>query len=170
MAEVFISYASKDKGFALDLNAALQKLKRETWIDWRSTPDSAEWRAEIFAAIEASYNFLFIISPDSLHSWMCEQEVAHAVANRKRMVTILLREIGRELITLQGHSSAVRGLALSRDGKILISGGTDGLMQVYAMDIDLLMSLARTRVTRNLTPEECRKYLHRDECPAQSRE
>jgi len=44
MAEVFISYARADQGFARDLNNALQKLKRETWIDWRSIPDSSEWR------------------------------------------------------------------------------------------------------------------------------
>src|SRR5271155_5455350 len=93
MAEGFISYASNDKGFALDLNAALQKLKRETWIDWRSIPDSAQWRAEIFAAIEAADNFLFIVSPDSLRSWMCGQEVSHAVANKKRVVTILYHPV-----------------------------------------------------------------------------
>ena len=62
MAEVFISYARTDQGFAHDLNAALQKLQRDTWIDWRSIPDSAQWRAEIFAAIEAADNFLFIIT------------------------------------------------------------------------------------------------------------
>jgi hypothetical protein len=33
------------------------------------------------------------------------------------------------------------------------------------MDIDLLMALARSRVTRNLTVEECQKYLHLDEVP-----
>jgi hypothetical protein len=89
MADVFISYARTDQGFARDLNNALQKLQRDTWIDWRSIPDSAQWRAEIFAAIEAADNFLFIISPNSLHSWMCGQEAVHAVANRKRIVTIL---------------------------------------------------------------------------------
>src|SRR5664280_3506477 len=89
MAEVFISYARTDQGFARDLNAALEKLQRDTWIDWRSIPDSAEWRAEIFAAIDAADNFLFIISPDSLRSEICGQEVAHAVANKKRIVTIL---------------------------------------------------------------------------------
>jgi hypothetical protein len=51
MAEVFISYGRTDQGFARDLNAALQKLNHETWIDWRSIPDSAQWRAEIFNAI-----------------------------------------------------------------------------------------------------------------------
>jgi TIR domain len=84
MAEVFISYARTDQGFARDLNAALQKINRDTWIDWRSIPESAEWRAEIFAAIEAADNFLFVISPDSVKSWMCGQEVAHAAANGRR--------------------------------------------------------------------------------------
>ena len=68
MAEVFISYARTDQGFVRDLNAALKNSERETWIDWRSIPDSAEWRAEIFGAIEAADNFVFVISPDSLHS------------------------------------------------------------------------------------------------------
>src|ERR1035441_985890 len=93
MAEVFISYARVNQGFVRDLNNALQKLKRDTWIDWRSIPDSAEWREEIFAAIDAADNFLFIVSPDSLSSSMCGLEVAHAVANRKRIVTILYHPV-----------------------------------------------------------------------------
>jgi len=96
MAEVFISYAREDQGFARDLKAALEKLQREAWIDWRNIPDSAQWRKEIFDAIEAADNFLFIISPDSLRSWMCGQEVAHAVANRKRTVTILYHPVNHD--------------------------------------------------------------------------
>ena len=42
---------------------------------------------------------------------------------------------------------------------------SDGIIQVYAMDVDLLISLARSRVTRNLSPEECRKYFDRDDVP-----
>ena len=93
MAEVFISYARTDQGFARDLNAALQKLDRDTWIDWRSIPESAEWRAEIFAGIEQADNFVFLISPDSAKSWMCGQEVSHAVANNKRLITILYHSV-----------------------------------------------------------------------------
>ena len=96
MAEVFISYARTDQGFVRDLNAALKKVNRETWIDWRSIPDTAEWRAEIFAGIEQADNFVFIISPDSLKSWMCGEEVKHAVANNKRLITILYHPVERE--------------------------------------------------------------------------
>jgi WD40 repeat protein len=99
MAEVFISYARADKGFVRDIHGVLLKLNRDTWIDWRSIPDSAKWRAEIFAGIEAADNFLFIISPDSVKSWMCGQEVSHAVANNKRLITILYHSVeGKELL------------------------------------------------------------------------
>lgn len=93
MAEVFISYARKDSGFVLDLTLVLQKSQRDAWIDWRSIPASAYWRAEIFAAIEEADNFLFIISPESLRSWMCGQEIGVAVANKKRIVTILYQAV-----------------------------------------------------------------------------
>ena len=93
MAEVFISYARTDQGFARDIHAALQKVNRDTWIDWRSIPDSAKWRAEIFAAIEAADNFVFVISPDSVKSWMCGQEVSHAFTNNKRLITILYHPV-----------------------------------------------------------------------------
>jgi hypothetical protein len=95
VAEVFISYARKDKGFVRDIHAALQKVNRDPWIDWRSIPESAKWRGEIFAAIEAADNFLFIISPDSVKSWMCGEEVSHAVANNKRLITILYHSVER---------------------------------------------------------------------------
>src|SRR3974390_108314 len=99
MAEVFISYARTDQGFARDLNSALQKLNRETWIDWRSIPDSAEWRTEIFAAIDAAVNFVFIISPDSLRpESFCGPEVAHALANKKRIITILYHPVDRHAL------------------------------------------------------------------------
>src|SRR5271166_4317308 len=91
MAEVFISYARTDSGFARDLTTALQELERDPWIDWRDLPEGSEWPPEIFTAIEAADNFLFIISPDSLRSPMCGKEVALAVAKKKRIITIRQR-------------------------------------------------------------------------------
>lgn len=34
------------------------------------------------------------------------------------------------------------------------------------LDLEDLMCLARERLTRSLTEEECRQYLHVDGCPA----
>jgi hypothetical protein len=49
--------------------------------------------------------------------------------------------------------------------KRLASAGDDRIVHVYAMDIEILISLARSRVTRNLTLDECRRYLHLEEVP-----
>jgi WD40 repeat protein len=96
MAGVFISYSRKDKVFARDIRDELNEAKRDPWIDWHSVPYSTKFKDEIFAAIEAADNFLFIISPNSLDSWMCGEEVAHALASKKRIVTILHEPVDPE--------------------------------------------------------------------------
>lgn len=36
---------------------------------------------------------------------------------------------------------------------------------MYVLQIEELMEIARSRLTRSLTPAECRRFLHLDECP-----
>ena len=81
-----------------------------------------------------------------------------ASASADNSVRIWETERGRELITLVGHPNGVHSVTWSPDGKMLLSGGNDGIIQVYSLDLDSLMSLARSRVTRNLTREECRTF------------
>jgi WD40 repeat protein len=69
------------------------------------------------------------------------------------------------LLSLSGHTGLVTSVAWSPDGKRLAVAGEDGIIQVYAMDINDLVALARRSVTRNLTTDDCKKYLHVDECP-----
>jgi hypothetical protein len=41
----------------------------------------------------------------------------------------------------------------------------DGTAQVFALDIHDLFALARSRITRSLTPDECRLYFQSTACP-----
>jgi WD40 repeat protein len=66
-----------------------------------------------------------------------------------------------ELFSLPGGS----GLALSPDGKTLIAGFSDGSFRSYILDLNDLLVLARSRLTRTWTAEECRQY-RIDPCPA----
>jgi WD40 repeat protein/DNA-binding SARP family transcriptional activator len=72
---------------------------------------------------------------------------------------------GQEEASLYGSSGRVMGVAFSPDGSRLAAAGEDGSVRIYAVRLDDLVALARSRVTRSLTREECRKYLHVDECP-----
>ncbi|MGB3716491.1 MAG: hypothetical protein WA996_18890, partial [Candidatus Promineifilaceae bacterium] len=72
---------------------------------------------------------------------------------------------GQELVTLFGNNSNVFGVAFSPDGRHLATAGGDGTARIYTLEMDELMKLARERVTRELTVEECRDYLHTESCP-----
>jgi WD40 repeat protein len=72
---------------------------------------------------------------------------------------------GQELFTLRGHSEEVRGAAFSPDGKRLATASKDKTVQIYALDPWDLLDLARNRVTRNLTPDECKRYFQSSICP-----
>jgi len=71
----------------------------------------------------------------------------------------------RELLTLSSHTSPILRVAFSQDSRRLASVGEDGVLRVYAMQIDDLLALARSRLTRSLTSEECQQYLHVEQCP-----
>jgi len=74
-------------------------------------------------------------------------------------------ESGNELLTLTGHNSSVESVAWSPNGKRLAAASDDGTGQIYAMDIRLLMGLARQRFATHPSEEGCKKYLHLDQCP-----
>ncbi|MBK8784735.1 MAG: hypothetical protein IPO22_23735 [Anaerolineales bacterium] len=56
-------------------------------------------------------------------------------------------------------------VAFSPDGKHLAVGGRTGI-SIFYLQIEDVIALAQSRVTRTLTTEECQQYLHVDACPA----
>ena len=71
---------------------------------------------------------------------------------------------GREVLTLFGHDIVVNTVAFSPDGRFLATVSGDGTVALHLLPIDELRDLARERVTRSLTDDECRQY-HVESCP-----
>jgi len=92
VSHIFISYARKDIDFAQKIVDALAANNLDTWIDWKSIPKGEDWEQEIYHGIQEADAFLFLISPDSVVSQMCNKEIAHAVKNGKRILPIVIRE------------------------------------------------------------------------------
>jgi len=72
---------------------------------------------------------------------------------------------GQELLTFYGHRGGITDVAFSPDGRQLYTAGMDGTIRVHLLDIEELIALALQRITRDLTVEECKKYLHVEVCP-----
>lgn len=92
MTDVFISYSRKDFVFAERLVDALKAQGRDTWIDWASINHAEDFWQAIQNGIASADNFVFLISPDSLTSSICNDELAYARANKKRIIPIVRRE------------------------------------------------------------------------------
>jgi DNA-binding SARP family transcriptional activator/WD40 repeat protein len=93
-------------------------------------------------------------------------ETLLAVAFSETEVPIFDTETMEQLYTLRGHSLPVTSVSWSADGGYLATSSADGTIRVYAMDPDLLLDIARERVTRQLSDEECIRYLDADRCEA----
>lgn len=90
---VFISYSRRDKPFVQKLVKAFNDVGRDVWIDWEDIPPVADWRQEIHTGIDQADDFVFIISPDSVESQVCTEELARAIEYNKRLVPLLYREV-----------------------------------------------------------------------------
>ena len=98
MSDVFISYAREEQGFVGRLHAALAANKRETWVDWEKIPPTADWWQEICLGIENADNFIFVLSPHSVQSRVCKEELEHAVLHKKRLIPIIHSQVSRDQI------------------------------------------------------------------------
>ncbi len=140
MSDVFVSYSRKDKVFVQKLHEALKAQGRETWVDWEDIPLTADWWAEIQEGIETANAFVFIISPDSVISEVCGQELDHAINHNKRLIPLVYRE-AKDVPASLGHINWIFFRA------------TDDFEEAFqklltTMDTDLEWVKAHTRLTR----------------------
>ena len=78
-------------------------------------------------------------------------------------------ETGAEILTLPGSQGGVYGVAFSPSdhGSHLAVASNDGVVRIFTLQIDELLALAQTRITRSFTAAECQKYLHVEQCPTE---
>ena len=71
---------------------------------------------------------------------------------------------GVQTLVLQGGDLPVEEVEFSPDGSKLTSMDSSSLVRVWALDLDDLVDLAKARLTRGFSQDECRQYLHQASC------
>jgi choline dehydrogenase-like flavoprotein len=75
-------------------------------------------------------------------------------------------EIAKGRSNILAHKGAgLTSVSFNPDGSQLAVASRDGTNRIYLLKIEDLVALAKQRVTRSLTAEECQQYLHMDTCP-----
>src|SRR5688572_18290551 len=72
---------------------------------------------------------------------------------------------GQEIQTFYGDSAGFWTVTYTPDGTRLVAATDKGTIRTYLLNVDELIALARSGLTRNFTELECQKFLHMAECP-----
>ena len=99
MTSLFVSYSRKDIDAARQLTEAFVRENLDFWIDWEGIPPTVDWWREIEKGIEEADAFRFLMSPDSVASKVCGQELEHAIKNGKRLIPLVVRDVRADDVT-----------------------------------------------------------------------
>ncbi|GEM_PF-6962058 len=95
---VFISSSSRDSEFARRLLADLQNENHNAWVYWQAVEAAEDFWQAIEIGIEAANTLVFILSPDSVTSKYCNQEIDHAVTHNKRLIPVVCRNVDAAVV------------------------------------------------------------------------
>ena len=150
---MFISYSRKDQRFVERLTASLHE--QGFVADWDQTatdPDNVslgisaedEWWARLKELIAIADVMVFVVSPDSAASEVCDEEIAYARALGKRVIPILCRQIdfkrGPPRLT-------ALNVKLSFVTQSSYDDSVEALMRALLLDIQWMRELARLTQT-----------------------
>ncbi|MBD2113160.1 MULTISPECIES: CHASE2 domain-containing protein [Cyanophyceae] len=98
LQDAFISYGRPDsKDFAVALCQRLIDLGYRVWLDQTDIPFAVNYQTHIDRSIEKSHNLIFIISPHSVNSPYCTEEIEQALRYNKRIIPLMhVGQISRE--------------------------------------------------------------------------
>jgi TIR domain-containing protein len=90
---VFISYSRDDLDFADQLDIALRLLGFETSLDRHAISGGEEWRKRLGNLIREADTVVFVLSPSSTASDICNWEVDEATRFQKRIIPVVCRPL-----------------------------------------------------------------------------
>jgi len=93
MADIFISYSSKDKAKAHELSELLVSSGISVWIDQSGIAAATSWSKEIAEALEGCSAFILLLSANSIASENVAKELAVAAKLRKQIIPVQLERV-----------------------------------------------------------------------------
>lgn len=119
MARIFVSYSTKDSGFAEKLRSFLIRDKIDVWMAPYSITPGKEFAEEIVHGIQDSDLFLLLLSKASNDSPHVLREVSMAVSQNKKIISLRIEDVKPSLSMAYYLESIQWYDALSRDDETM---------------------------------------------------
>ncbi|MEQ9354013.1 TIR domain-containing protein [Coleofasciculus chthonoplastes] len=98
MTQVFLAYAEADKGVMQQIRNRLWREGFTVWTNQTDIQTGEVFQEAIHRGIEAADNLVYLLSPDSVTSEYCQQEVDYALSLNKRIIPIKVGVFANEKI------------------------------------------------------------------------
>jgi hypothetical protein len=89
--KIFVSYSRRDTAFAASLVAHLETRAFHPFLDRTDIAPGEPWQDRLAGLIRVADTMVFVVSPDSARSTICEWEIAEAVRLGKRIIPLVCR-------------------------------------------------------------------------------
>jgi hypothetical protein len=89
--KIFVSYSRRDMAFAASLVAHLETRAFQPFLDRTDIAPGEPWKDRLAGLIRVADTMVFVVSPDSARSTICEWEIAEAVRLGKRIIPLVCR-------------------------------------------------------------------------------
>jgi TIR domain len=141
---VFISYSRDDLNFADQLDAALSSYGFECLIDRHGISGGEDWKRRLGNLISEADTVVFVLSPSSARSPICDWDVEEAAGLNKRILPVICRP--QEGATPPPRLRELNYVFFYEEPKIPGSGFGTGLANlVTALNTDFEWLRERTR-------------------------
>ena len=98
-ADAFISYSRVEREFVEGcLVPELEKRGQKVWFDLHAIEGGTAWRERITAGIQGARSFVFVMSPASIASVPCREELDEAIGLNKPLVPVVRVSLPREQV------------------------------------------------------------------------
>jgi WD40 repeat protein len=159
---------------------------------WNTTTGGVVAQEQISGLSDIAFTpdgrWLLVVQNDRLSKWSTRTWAAEATVDVGGIGGIAASPIGDSAVTLSSDGMLTLWQTNPLQERLAIATGLDGYqgldtlafspdgtrlavrvggtVNVYALGVDDLIGLARERLTRGFTDQECRQYLHLDRCPS----
>lgn len=98
MSQVFLSYAYENEAVMRQIRTSLWRAGFTVWTNTADIQTGETFEAAIKQGVAQADNLVYLLSPDSLNSTYCQQELNYALALNKRIIPVLVSPVEPEQI------------------------------------------------------------------------